>query len=83
MELDGARVLLRVDDAGARYPLVVDPVLQTAKLTASDGAAVDSLGQAIAIGGDTVAVGAHLDDIGASANRGSVYVFVKPAVRRR
>jgi hypothetical protein len=38
MEVRGEELLLRVDDAGARYPIVVDPFVQQAKLTASDGA---------------------------------------------
>jgi hypothetical protein len=51
---------------------------ETAKLTASDGAEGDVLGQAVAISGDTVAVSAFLDDIGSNPNQGSVYVFVRP-----
>ncbi len=50
---------------------------QTAKLTASDGAADDILGFPVAIVGDTVVVGAYLDDDNGSSS-GSVYVFVKP-----
>jgi hypothetical protein len=38
MEVRGEELLLRVDDAGARYPIVVDPFVQQAKLTASGGA---------------------------------------------
>jgi hypothetical protein len=51
---------------------------ETAKLTASDGAASDLFGFAVAISGDTVVVGAVVDDIGANSNQGSAYVFVKP-----
>src|SRR5207245_1665203 len=51
---------------------------ETAKLTASDGAAGDQFGGAVAISGDTVVVGASADDIGANSNQGSAYVFVKP-----
>lgn len=45
------------------------------KLTASDGATGDTFGSSVAIGGNTAVVGAFLDDIGAIANQGSVYVF--------
>ena len=38
--LHGDELLLQVDDAGAQYPLVVDPFVQQAELTASDGAGV-------------------------------------------
>jgi hypothetical protein len=38
MEVRGEELLLRVDDAGARYPIVVYPVVEQAKVTASGGA---------------------------------------------
>ncbi len=34
LELDAGRLLLRVDDAGARYPLRIDPLIEQAKLEA-------------------------------------------------
>ena len=78
LEVAGNHVRLCVDDTGARYPLVVDPFIQQAELTASDGAAGDDFGAAVAISGDTVVVGAIADTIGAHASQGSAYVFVKP-----
>jgi hypothetical protein len=50
------------------------------KLTASDGAAEDQFGVAVSIEGDTALVGAHRDDIGGAADRGSAYVFVRSGV---
>ena len=47
------------------------------KLTASDGAADDQFGWSVAISGETVVVGARVDDIGANSNQGSAYVFVR------
>ena len=44
IELAPGRLLLRVSDAAARYPLTIDPFVQLAKLTASDGAASDLVG---------------------------------------
>jgi hypothetical protein len=44
-------------------------------LIASDGAAGDKFGSAVKISGDTIAVGAPSDDVGAAADQGSVYVF--------
>jgi hypothetical protein len=80
LELQGNReLLLRVDDTGARYPLMIDPWVQQAKLTASDGAPADKFGRAIAISGDTVVVGAYNAQIGANAGQGAAYVFVKPS----
>ncbi|MBZ5511150.1 MAG: FG-GAP repeat protein [Acidobacteriia bacterium] len=75
LELHGDRLLLRVDDAGAQYPVVVDPFVQQAKLTASDGAVGDQFGGSVAISGDgdTVVAGAP----GVSSGQGAAYVFVK------
>jgi hypothetical protein len=47
------------------------------KLTASDGAAVDWFGLPVAVSGETIVVGAYLDDIGADTDQGSAYVFVR------
>ena len=54
------------------------PFTEGAKLTASDGGHGDFFGSAIAVGGDTVVVGASgKDDF--TFNEGAVYVFVRPA----
>ncbi|HET6865935.1 MAG TPA: Ig-like domain repeat protein, partial [Solirubrobacteraceae bacterium] len=75
IEASGRHLSLRLDDRGAHYPLRVDPFVQVAKLTASNGAAGDELGAAIAVSADTIAVGAP----SVGSGRGAVYVFVKPA----
>jgi len=49
---------------------------QVKKLTASDRADSDSFGYSVAIDGDTVVVGANLED-GAGSDRGAAYVFLK------
>ena len=77
LELRGSTLLIRVDDARARYPLTIDPFLQLAKLRASDGGAGDFLGWSVAISGDTVVVGAPM--LETVQGEGAVYVFVKPA----
>ena len=52
---------------------------ETAKLTASDGAADDEFGISVAVDGDTVVVGTHKDDASNTVtNSGSVYLFTKP-----
>jgi hypothetical protein len=56
----------------------VPPVGQLGKLTATDGAAGDGLGQCVAISGDTMVVGAPKDD-GVGADSGSAYVFRRTA----
>lgn len=74
LRLTGNRLAIEVDDAGAQYPITIDPFLQQAKLKASRGGPFDDLGYSVAIDGDTVVVGAPNN-----ANRGAAYVFVKSA----
>jgi hypothetical protein len=56
---------------------------ETAKLTASDGAADDGFGWSVALAGDTIVAGAPDDDAGANLSQGSVYTFAAtgPAAR--
>ena len=78
MRLQGGRLVLAVDAQGAHYPVRVDPLLQQAKLTASDGALGVLVGWTVAVSADgsTIAVGAPLtqDSVGS----GAVYVFTRP-----
>ena len=77
LQLAGCEVRLEVDDAGAVYPVTIDPVFsQQAKLTASDAAANDQFGNAVAISGETVVIGAYTDGDGGDRS-GSAYVFVR------
>ena len=48
---------------------------ETARLTASDGAASDALGTSVSMDGSTIVAGAFGDDVGANADQGSAYVF--------
>jgi hypothetical protein len=43
LELSRHQLRLRVEDAGAHYPVVVDPFIQVARLHASDAAENDGL----------------------------------------
>ena len=69
---------------GAAY-VFVEPgagwanMTQTAKLTASDGAAYDYFGDSVAISGNTIAVGAFYATVGGNAAQGATYVFTAPA----
>ena len=51
---------------------------ETAKLTAYDAAEGDQFGNSVAVDGDTIVVGAYLDDDDGEES-GSVYVFTKPS----
>lgn len=55
---------------------------ETAKLTASDRAADDALGQ-VAIDGDTIVAGATFDDVGVNAAQGAVYTFTRTGAAAR
>ncbi len=87
LSLKHARLLLHVDQRGARYPLRIDPFIQEiAKLTASDygptSVSVDGLGWSVAMSSDgsTVVAGAPGATITGSAyDQGAVYVFTKPS----
>lgn len=50
-----------------------------ARLVAADGAAEDLFGASVALDGETLVVGAFQDDIGASLDQGSAYVFARAA----
>ena len=50
---------------------------ETAKLRASDSSSHDAFGSSVSVDGDTIVVGAYLDD--GPTNSGSAYVFVRPA----
>ena len=69
-----------VTDSGAAYVYTkpgtgwADSSAETAKLTASDGAASDEFGISVAVDDDIVVVGASGDD-----GKGSVYVYTKPS----
>lgn len=69
LRVQSQQLLLQVDDRNARYPVVVDPVVQLAKLTASDGQSGDGLGISVAISGDVLVAGTFAN---------AAYVFVKP-----
>jgi MYXO-CTERM domain-containing protein len=80
LEVVEGTLRIRVDDADARYPLVIDPLVATqqAELGADDGARSDGFGAAVALSGDTALVGAPFTDTSAGlSDVGSAYVFVR------
>ncbi|MEI7659074.1 MAG: FG-GAP repeat protein, partial [Phycisphaerae bacterium] len=66
-------------DQGSVYVFVRSGLIwtQQAQLFATGGAAGDYFGISVAIQEDTIVVGASLDDVGANADQGSAYVFVR------
>lgn len=64
-------------DAGSAYVFVRAAAVwtQQQKLTATGAASLDDFGRSVSISGDTVLVGAPLDDVGGVLDTGSAYVF--------
>jgi hypothetical protein len=77
LEVARRRVLIRVDDHAAVYPVRIDPVLtQSARLDDRNGAKLGWFGWSVAVSGNTIVVGAPGD--GQQPLKGTAYVFVKP-----
>ncbi len=76
IELRRGRLLLRVDDAGARYPLTIDPLVQQgAKLTGSGESGYAGFGDYVALSadGNTALIAAPNDN----NNFGAAWVFTR------
>ena len=87
VSVDGDTIVVGADedlDGGGSAYVFVKPsggwetATETAKLTAYDGAANDRFGASVSVDGDTIVVGAYLDDDN-GFHSGSAYVFVKPS----
>jgi hypothetical protein len=67
------------ENQGSAYVFVRSGAVwsQQAQFTAAAGAPYDCLGWSVTIAGDTVVFGAPFDDVGASVDRGSAYVFAR------
>ena len=61
----------------AHGQITIDPFVQAAVLTASDGQAQDEFGTSVSISGDTVVVGAPDATVGNNAEQGAAYVFTE------
>jgi hypothetical protein len=83
LDLRDGRILVRVDDRGAVYPIRIDPFVQQAELTPSDGVGfdgpADQFGFSVATSGNTVVVGAPYHEANSQPYSGAVYVFQMPA----
>lgn len=85
------QVRLEVEDAGARYPVTIDPIAQQAYLKPSDplgyAGVNDRFGNSVSVSGDTVVVGAQGEDSSTTgvnstpdegaSDSGAAYVFVR------
>jgi len=77
---DGSSIIAgapnKTDGTGAAYVFAA-VANGSARVTANDGTANDEFGYSVALSGDTLVVGTHLEDDTAGPNRGAVYVFVR------
>ncbi len=84
----GGELVVEVDEEGAAYPVMIDPIAQQAYLKADNADADDAFGFSVAVSGDTVVVGAIAEDSSATGvngdgtcncadESGAAYVFVR------
>jgi hypothetical protein len=76
MTLARGRLLIHVADAGAAYPVRIDPFLQQGELNGSGG---DYFGSAVAVSGNTLFVGAPNETVASQSDAGAVCVFTMGA----
>jgi hypothetical protein len=71
------QVRIVIDDAGAVYPVTVDPLLQQAELSGTGAVAGARFGSSIALSasGTVALVGAPFQTVGGNAQQGAAYVF--------
>ena len=88
IDADAAGLRLTMDERRARYPLTIDPIAQQAYLKASNTDTRDEFGYSVGVSGDTVVVGAWMEDSSATgvngnqaddsaSEAGAAYVFVR------
>jgi hypothetical protein len=79
LALEGRTLRIVVDARDAAFPVRIDPLVQQARLSASDGADGDNFGYSVSVAADgsTLAVGAWGKEVAGEAKRGAVYVFSK------
>ena len=76
------------DDTAATYPITIDPIAQQAYLKASNTGPNDRFGNSVAVSGDTIVVGAYVEQSNAvgingdqannsASGSGAAYVFVR------
>jgi hypothetical protein len=76
LELRGSDLTLLVTDAGARYPITVDPLFANVEVRLVEESTLgEDFGSAVALNGDTALIGAPTLNFGGRVGR--VYVFVR------
>lgn len=81
-EGDSGEIAMVVTDAGAVYPVTIDPLITSIEAdllpeTTGDGAQSDRFGEVVALDGNTAFIGVPHDNSATGVRTGSVYVFVR------
>lgn len=78
MQLRGSELVIGVEDAGAAYPVTIDPTwTEEAILTANDASQSAAFGLSVSVDGDTAIVGARGADLEGVPDAGAAYVFTR------
>jgi hypothetical protein len=78
--VNGSEIALVVDDRGASYPILIDPIAASVEQIVDAGGArftTAEFGDAVAIDGNNAIVGAWREDLPPIDNRGAVYLFTR------
>jgi len=77
MEASPGGIALIVADAGAIYPVTIDPIITSLehKIFAADGASYEQFGTSVGVDGDTAIIGSRYDSTPAGIESGSAFVF--------
>lgn len=88
MKLTDNGIIIEVNDTGALYPVVIDPLFESQKITADDAGNKDHFGRSVHIDGEYAVVGSPYDNIDpcegnplncefsqTNRDQGSAYVF--------
>ncbi len=85
LEAPGGTIAILIADAGAAYPLTVDPLITSTEQkvvspkASGTGGYSNFFGHAVALSGNTAVIGAYLDSSPGKIQDGAAYVFVREA----
>ena len=77
LTVEGSYLSIRVSDADAMYPVVIDPLVEVQELLGSDTQPGDVFGYPVAMSGDTAVIGSGRASFLATGAYPSAYVFVR------
>jgi hypothetical protein len=75
--VESGSIALTVNDAEARYPIVIDPLLWAQQQELLGGASSDMFGESVAISGSIAIVGASGTTVKSTSSQGAAFVFAE------